>query len=74
MPLYAYACDACGHEFEQLTMAGTTADPVCPSCESPKVARGFGLPARPAAGRGLPATGCGEGPPCALPTCGRRNR
>jgi putative FmdB family regulatory protein len=32
MPLYEYACRACGREFEYLTRADQT--PSCPSCSS----------------------------------------
>src|SRR5258706_16416251 len=32
MPLYEYACRACGHRFEFLTRADRT--PACPSCSS----------------------------------------
>ena len=32
MPLYEYACRACGHHFEFLTRAGRTAS--CPTCAS----------------------------------------
>ena len=32
MPIYEYACNKCGHEFETLVRPGTVAD--CPSCRS----------------------------------------
>jgi putative FmdB family regulatory protein len=32
MPLFEYACRACGQKFEYLTRAGQT--PACPSCAS----------------------------------------
>jgi putative FmdB family regulatory protein len=32
MPLFEYACRACGHKFEYLTRGGQT--PSCPSCAS----------------------------------------
>jgi len=34
VPLYEYACDACGHRFERLVRTGETPD-ACPSCEAP---------------------------------------
>ena len=39
MPIYEYACEACGHEFEREQRI--TADPVktCPDCRSRKVQR-----------------------------------
>jgi putative FmdB family regulatory protein len=32
MPIYEYACQACGREFEALVRAQTT--PQCPACQS----------------------------------------
>jgi len=32
MPIYEYACRACGREFEMLVRSGTT--PACPQCHS----------------------------------------
>lgn len=32
MPIYEYACQHCGNEFEALVRSDTT--PVCPSCRS----------------------------------------
>lgn len=32
MPIYEYACNKCGHEFETLVRASTVPD--CPSCRS----------------------------------------
>ena len=37
MPLYDFACPACGHEFEQLAEPGEHA--VCPECGSPEATR-----------------------------------
>jgi len=37
MPLYEYACQACGKKFEHF-VAGKDR-PVCPDCESPKVSK-----------------------------------
>ncbi|HYP58061.1 MAG TPA: zinc ribbon domain-containing protein [Beijerinckia sp.] len=35
MPLYAYNCTACGHDFEQLVRSSDV--PACPSCGSEKL-------------------------------------
>lgn len=43
MPLYDYACDACGARFELLVRAG--AAPACPTCGSEALER---LPTLPA--------------------------
>ncbi|MBZ4210409.1 MAG: zinc ribbon domain-containing protein [Rhodoferax sp.] len=35
MPIYEYACSACGHKFEALVRSGT--QPQCPACQSPEL-------------------------------------
>jgi putative FmdB family regulatory protein len=37
MPIYEYACQACGRHFEKLVHAQSTV--ACPACESPRVSR-----------------------------------
>ena len=70
MPLYEYACQQCGHEFETLVRDGETA--ACPACQAERLERRLSVPARPKVTSGsLPAGGCGEGPPCGRPSCGR---
>lgn len=34
MPIYEYACQACGSEFEDIVSA-TAPNPACPKCKSP---------------------------------------
>jgi putative FmdB family regulatory protein len=72
MPLYSYTCDACGHEFDKVVPSTIVAVSVaCPSCDSPKVTRGFGLPAV-AVAPPRPATNCrGVRPPCGAVGCGQ---
>lgn len=36
MPIYEYACDTCGHQFEKLVRIGAEAPP-CPECEATEV-------------------------------------
>jgi len=71
MPIYEYACNNCGHEFEMLVRSGSVPD--CPSCRSPELekrlsvfaAAGSTAQARPAG----PCGSCGHpgGPgACAL--------
>ena len=43
MPIYEYACQACGHEFETLVLRGETT--TCPSCQSEDLERLLSLPA-----------------------------
>jgi putative FmdB family regulatory protein len=37
MPIYEYACNKCGHEFETLVRSGTVPD--CPGCRSTDLAK-----------------------------------
>jgi putative FmdB family regulatory protein len=48
MPLYAYACADCAHEFETLVRSDET--PACPSCGGQHLERQLSLIAKPAAG------------------------
>jgi putative FmdB family regulatory protein len=36
MPIYEYACESCGHQFEKLVSIGAPAPP-CPECEAREV-------------------------------------
>jgi putative FmdB family regulatory protein len=73
MPLYEYTCRKCGHSFETLVTARTTAVAVaCPQCEGSDLEQLIGLPAQGKVTDG-PATNCrGDGPPCGAPWCGRK--
>jgi putative FmdB family regulatory protein len=48
MPLHAYACADCSHQFETLVRSNET--PACPSCGSQRLERQLSLIAKPAAG------------------------
>lgn len=69
MPLYAFRCQDCDHEFETLARFEETPD--CPACGAAHVERQLSLIARPAAGGDTGAgEGCGAmsgGTPC--PNC-----
>ena len=74
MPLYPFACGACGSEFEELVTRMTTpVVAVCPSCGSDKTSRRFAVPAKATVSRDLPTTTgpCGVGPPCGAAGCRR---
>ncbi len=62
MPIYEYACAACGKEFEQLIRESSPA-PECPDCQSTdlrkKVSAFAALTGSLAGGRELPAP-CGS--------------
>ncbi|MCB0115239.1 MAG: zinc ribbon domain-containing protein [Caldilineaceae bacterium] len=45
MPIYEFACDSCGHEFEKIVSFSATQPPACPSCEAETVTRRMGRPA-----------------------------
>jgi putative FmdB family regulatory protein len=70
MPIYEYACDACGTEFEYLVRNGEAA--VCPECQkSTPLTKRFSVPAAHTSGsKGLPV--CDAPPPsmCGRPQCG----
>ena len=44
MPIYDYACRACGHEFEALTRGSSSKPPTCPECQSEDAERLLSLP------------------------------
>lgn len=48
MPIYEYACQACGHRFELLVLGEQT--PACPSCKSEQLERLTSLPSVHTAG------------------------
>jgi putative FmdB family regulatory protein len=67
MPLFAYRCNDCAHEFETLSRFDET--PECPACGGAHVERQLSLIARPAAG-GESTESCAAmagGAPC--PSC-----
>jgi putative FmdB family regulatory protein len=37
MPIYEYACSACGHAFEMLQPVGAAPPTACPACEASEV-------------------------------------
>lgn len=43
MPIYEFACRACGHQFETLVRPGFT--PACPTCQGADLERLLSLPA-----------------------------
>jgi putative FmdB family regulatory protein len=56
MPLYAYHCASCGHEFETLVRSNDT--PECPSCGGADLERQLSLIAKPAPGGDVGAAPC----------------
>ena len=49
MPIYEYACLACGRHFEHLLLPAAKTDPTCPECQSSdleKLMSGFALSTR----------------------------
>ena len=73
MPIYEYACQDCGHEFEALVRSSTV--PECPQCHSTQLAKQLSAPAavgagaQPAPAMAGPCGTCGhpDGPgACAL--------
>ena len=66
MPLYAFRCQDCAHDFE--TLARFEETPECPACGAAHVERQLSLIAKPAAGGDTGAENCAAmsgGTPCA---------
>jgi putative FmdB family regulatory protein len=65
MPIYEFACQRCGHEFETLTRASV--EPECPSCHSHDLAKKLSVFATASSAEGrVPETAAAG--PCG--TCG----
>jgi putative FmdB family regulatory protein len=63
MPIYEYACNKCGHEFEALVRSGAVPD--CPGCRSTDLDRKLSAfatpgPAKEAAFAAGPCGSCGH--------------
>jgi putative FmdB family regulatory protein len=64
MPIYEYACDACGKDFEELVVRRSDeAEVSCPACKARNVSRRMSRPAATRSGGG----GASGGLP---PSCG----
>ncbi len=61
MPIYAYACADCGHEFE--TLVRSNESPACPQCGGERLERQISLIAKPASGG--PSSARDAAPACA---------
>ena len=52
MPIYAFACDACGHQFDRLQKLSDPDPEACPACGKPAVRRQLTAPSFRLAGGG----------------------
>ena len=52
MPIYAFSCDACGHEFDRLQKLSDPDPEACPECGKPAVRRKVTAPSFRLAGGG----------------------
>ncbi len=52
MPIYAFACDACGHHFDRLQKLSDPDPETCPTCGKPSVKRQLTAPQFRLAGGG----------------------
>jgi putative FmdB family regulatory protein len=52
MPIYAFACDACGHAFDRLQKLSDPDPATCPACGKPAVKRQLTAPSFRLAGGG----------------------
>ena len=66
MPIYEYACQDCGQNFEMLVRSSTV--PTCPKCQSTQLEKQLSVPAKPVSDSApaLP-TACGGCPSSATP-------
>lgn len=62
MPIYAFQCNDCGHQFEELVQRMDATAP-CPKCQSEKVEKQLTAPAD---FRGQIGAGGGEMPSCPM--------
>lgn len=66
MPIYEYACEACGRKFELfIRSVSKGSNPVCPHCSSTQVHKAislFGVGGGTGAGAVTAAAACGPGP------------
>lgn len=53
MPIYEYACAACGHRFETLVRSGS--EPQCPNCQSKELEKQLSVFATTASSNAAPA-------------------
>ena len=52
MPIYAFSCDACGHEYDRLQKLSDPDPEACPACGKPAVRRKVTAPSFRLAGGG----------------------
>lgn len=52
MPIYAYACQSCGHQFDRLQRLSDPDPETCPACGEPQVQRQVTAPSFRLAGSG----------------------
>ena len=52
MPIYAYACQACGHSFDRLQKLSDADPSICPHCAKPELRRQVTAPSFRLAGSG----------------------
>lgn len=59
MPIFEYACQDCGQQFETLVRSGSV--PACPHCHSTQLEKLLSVPAKPMGSDSAPALppGCG---------------
>lgn len=68
MPIYEYACQNCGREFEKLVRADTV--PACPGCGSTQLQKQLSVFATAASGAEAAAVPAMAGPMGPCGTCG----
>jgi putative FmdB family regulatory protein len=69
MPIYEYACQACGQHFDKLflSLSRVPAEMACPACGSTAVQRLISAPARRSGARGSSSSEAPTEPPAGQP-------
>jgi putative FmdB family regulatory protein len=65
MPIYEYACENCGQEFEELVRGDER--PACPACGQSRVERQMSVPSAHIAGSG--GSACPARDACGMSNC-----
>jgi len=68
MPIFEFACDRCGHEFERL-VSGASTSVACPSCGGKKVVKKFSVFGSKSGGKFTPSQGGGGCASCSKSSC-----
>ncbi len=69
MPIYEYACQKCGNEYEELVSSSALKPAPCPKCGSGEVKKKFSVVGSIQNGKSSQPMGCPSGGSCASGSC-----